>query len=194
MPSYPSAADQIPVAITRSLQAHWRLFLFEGIVLLALGLTAIVLPPFATVAVAIVIGWLLFISGVIGLFTTFRMRSAPGFWWALLSAILALVVGLVLLRWPLNGAISLTLILSIFFLIEGVTSIFYALEHKRELSGRWGWMLMSGAIDLVLASIIILGLPGTAVWAIGLLVGINMVIGGWAMISMALHARAAAAR
>jgi uncharacterized membrane protein HdeD (DUF308 family) len=170
------------------------LFLFEGIVLLALGLTAIVLPPFATVAVAIVIGWLLFISGVIGLFTTFRMRSAPGFWWALLSAILALVVGLVLLRWPLNGAISLTLILSIFFLIEGVTSIFYALEHKRELSGRWGWMLMSGAIDLVLASIIILGLPGTAVWAIGLLVGINMVIGGWAMISMALHARAAAAR
>jgi uncharacterized membrane protein HdeD (DUF308 family) len=65
----------------------------------------------------------------------------------------------------------------------------FALEHKRELSGRWGWMLMSGIIDLVLAALVFAGLPSTAAWAIGLLVGINMVFGGSALIAMAQHAR-----
>lgn len=88
----------------------------------------------------------------------------------------------------MNGVLSLTLILIVFFVIEGVASIMFALEHKRELSGRWGWMLASGIIDLILATIIFAG-PGTAAWAIGLLVGINMVFGGSALIAMALHAR-----
>jgi uncharacterized membrane protein HdeD (DUF308 family) len=77
----------------------------------------------------------------------------------------------------------------VFFVVEGIASIMFALEHKRELSGRWGWMLTSGVIDLILASIIVSGLPGIAAWAIGMLVGINMVFGGVALIAMALHAR-----
>jgi uncharacterized membrane protein HdeD (DUF308 family) len=117
------------------------------------------------------------------------MREAPGFWWSLVSAILGIAVGIVLLLWPLSGVLSLTLILIMFFVIEGVASIMFALEHKRELSGRWGWMLTSGIVDLILATIIFAGLPGTAAWAIGLLVGINMVFGGSALIAMALHAR-----
>jgi uncharacterized membrane protein HdeD (DUF308 family) len=68
----------------------------------------------------------------------------------------------------------------------------FAFEHRRELSGRWGMMLLSGVVDLILAAMIYAGLPGTAAWAIGLLVGINMVFGGSALIAMALHARAAA--
>jgi uncharacterized membrane protein HdeD (DUF308 family) len=82
---------------------------------------------------------------------------------------------MVLLLWPLSGALSLTLVLIVFFVIEGAASIMFALEHKRELSGRWGWMLASGIIDLILAAIIFVGLPSTAAWAIGLLVGIDMV-------------------
>jgi uncharacterized membrane protein HdeD (DUF308 family) len=95
---------------------------------------------------------------------------------------------MLLLR-PLSGVLSLTLVLIVFFVIEGVASMMFALEHKRELSGRWGWMLASGIIDLILAAIIFAGLPGTAAWAIGLVVGINMVFGGLALIAMALHAR-----
>jgi uncharacterized membrane protein HdeD (DUF308 family) len=83
-------------------------------------------------------------------------------------------------------------VLIAFFLIEGIVSILFALDHKRELSGRWVWMLASGIVDLVLAAIIFAGLPGTAAWALGLLVGINMVFGGAALIAMALHARNAA--
>src|SRR5262249_45916590 len=88
---------------------------------------------------------------------------------------------------------SLTLLLIVFFIIEGVLSIMYAFEHKKELSGQWGWMLVSGIIDLILAAIIWAGLPGTAEWALGLLVGINMLFGGSGMIAMALHARRAGA-
>ena len=181
--------NELQRALAQSVREHWVLFLVEGIVLVVLGLLAIVLPVVATLAVAILIGWLLLISGIVGLITTFMARQAPGFWWALVSAVLAIAAGIVLLIWPVGGALSLTLLLVVFFVIEGVASIMYALEHKKELSGRWGWMLASGVIDLVLAVMIYAGLPSTAAWALGLLVGINMVFGGSSLIAMALYAR-----
>jgi uncharacterized membrane protein HdeD (DUF308 family) len=181
--------DRLQSAVANSLHIHWRLFLTEGIVLLVLGVIAIVVPPIATIAVEILIGWLLLVSGVVGLIATLRARSAPGFGWSLVSAILGIAAGVVLLGWPLSGALSLTMILTVFLVLEGVVSILYALEHKREISGRWGAMLFSGIVDVVLAGIIFAGLPGTAAWAIGLLVGINLVFGGSALIAMASHAR-----
>jgi uncharacterized membrane protein HdeD (DUF308 family) len=181
--------DQLTTSVASSLHAHWRLFLTEGIILLILGILSIVIPPIATIAVEVLVGWLLLMSGVVGLIATLRMRSAPGFWWSLISAVLGIVAGVVLLRWPLSGALSLTLILTVFLGVEGLVSILYAFEHKRELSGRWGAMLFSGLVDLLLAGIIFSGLPGTAAWAIGLLVGVNLVFGGSALIAMALHAR-----
>jgi uncharacterized membrane protein HdeD (DUF308 family) len=182
--------EQIQRAVATSLHEHWMMFLIEGIVLVVLGLLAIGLPPIATLAIEILFGWLFLVSGVMGLITTFWMRQAPGFWWALLSAVLGIGAGIVLLAWPLSGVLSLTLVLIVFFAIEGVATIMYALEHKRELSGRWGWMLASGIVDLIVAGVIFAGLPGTAAWAIGILVGINMIFGGSALIAMAMHARA----
>ncbi len=184
--------DKLQSAVAQSIRDHWVLFLVEGVILVILGVVAIVVPPIATLAVTILIGWLFLISGIVGLITTFMARHAPGFWWSLLSAVLAIAAGLVLLIWPLGGVVTLTLLLIVFFTIEGVLTIMYALEHKKELSGRWGWMLASGIVDLILAAIIFAGLPGTAAWAIGLLVGINMLFGGTSMIAMALHARASA--
>ncbi len=181
--------EQIQTAMVTSLREHRRLFLVEGIILVILGVAAIVIPPIATLTVELLFGWLFLFSGIAGAITTFMMRDAPGFWWSLVSAILAIAVGVVMLLWPLSGVLTLTLLLITFFVIEGVASIMFALEHKRELSGRWGWMLASGIIDLILAVVIIAGLPGTAAWALGLLVGINLVIGGTALIGMALHAR-----
>jgi uncharacterized membrane protein HdeD (DUF308 family) len=181
--------ERMQAALATSLSAHWKLFLIEGTVLVILGVAAVMLPLIATIAVAIMIGWIFLLSGVVGLLATFRMRSAPGFWWSLISGILGIVAGIVLLRWPLSGAFSLTLVLTLFLVLEGIVSIMFALEHKRELSGRWGMMLVSGVVDLILAAMIYAGLPGTAAWAIGLLVGINMVFGGSALIAMALHAR-----
>ena len=176
-------------AVNQSLRQHWVLYLVEGVVLLVLGATAVVIPPLATLATTIVLGWLFLVSGVVGLVTSFWMRQAPGFWWSLLSAVLAIVVGFWILARPISGAVSLTIVLVAFFIIEGIASIMFSLEHKRELTGQWGWMLVSGLIDLVLGAMIFAGLPSTAAWAIGLLVGINMVFGGSALIAMSLHAR-----
>ena len=192
MSAQQSSIQGIQRAATAALHEHWVLFLVEGVVLLVLGATAVVLPPIATLAVTILFGWLFLVSGIVGLVTTFWMRQAPGFWWSLLSAALGIIVGAMLLASPVTGALSLTLVLIAFFLIEGAVSIMFALDHKRELSGQWGWMLMSGIIDLVLAMMIFAGLPSTAAWAVGLLVGINMIFGGAALIAMALHARNAA--
>jgi uncharacterized membrane protein HdeD (DUF308 family) len=184
---------EIQRAVGKAMHDHWVLYLVEGVVLLVLGATAIVIPPLATLAFTIIIGWLFLVSGVVGLFTTIWMRHAPGFWWSLLSAVLGIVVGVWLLAAPTTGALSLTVILVAFFIIEGIASIMFALDHKRELSGQCGWILVSGVIDLILAALIFAGLPSTAAWALGLLVGINMVFGGTALIAMALHARHAPA-
>jgi uncharacterized membrane protein HdeD (DUF308 family) len=182
-------AEQAGRAVARSIHEHWGLFLAEGIILVLLGLIAIIVPPIATLAFTIIIGWVFLVSGILGLVTTFWARSAPGFWWSLISAIIGIAAGVVLLLYPLSGSISLTLVLIAFFIVEGIVSIMYAIEHRNQLSGQWVWMLISGIIDIILAVIILTGLPGSAFWALGLLVGINMVFGGSALIAMALSAR-----
>ncbi|HWM83228.1 MAG TPA: HdeD family acid-resistance protein [Pseudolabrys sp.] len=184
-----SPNPQLREAVLESVSKHWGLFLAEGIILMLLGIAAIVVPPLATLAFTIFLGWLFLISGVAGLITTFWMRKDPGFWWSLLSALLGIAAGIVLLVAPASGILSLTLILIAFFIIEGVVSIMYAFDHRNDLPGGWVWMLISGIIDLVLAAMIFAGLPDTAAWAIGLLVGINMLFGGVALIAMAFQAR-----
>jgi uncharacterized membrane protein HdeD (DUF308 family) len=182
--------DAVRDTVAGMVREHWKLFLVEGIVLVVLGLLAVAVPVIAGLTVAIVVGWLFLISGIVGLFTTFAMRHAPGFWWSLLSAVLGIVVGGWLLIQPGFGLVSLTYLLIAFFIIEGVATIMFALEHRSALSGRWGWMLTSGIVDLILAAIILAGLPGAVDWALGLIVGINLVFGGGSMIGMALAAHA----
>jgi uncharacterized membrane protein HdeD (DUF308 family) len=184
-PSFDAARD----AVARTVREHWKLFLIEGIILVVLGLLAVALPLLAGLAVTILFGWLFLISGAVGMVTTFAMRQAPGFWWSLISAVLGIVVGVLLLVQPGVGLVSLTYVLIAFFIVEGVATIMFALEHRRQLTGRWGWMLASGVVDLFLALLILAGLPGSAGWALGLIVGINMVFGGASMIGMALAAR-----
>src|ERR1700694_3110034 len=104
------------------LRQHWVLYLIEGIILVAIGAAAIFFPPAATLAATIFLGWLLLISGGVGLVTTLWVRG-PGFWWSLVSAIIGIAAGAVLITSPLQGAVSLTIILGIFFIIEGVVSI-----------------------------------------------------------------------
>jgi uncharacterized membrane protein HdeD (DUF308 family) len=188
--------DTIPPELERmrsemsvAVRAHWKAFLIEGILLAVLGLAAMILPWAASLAVTIFLGWMFLISGITGLALTFWARGMPGFWWSLLSAVLAIIAGIILIAQPVEGTVTLTVVIGIYFLAEGVATIMYALEHRRELSGRWSWLAASGVVDIVIAGIIISGLPGTALWAIGLLVGINLLFGGLSMIGMALAAR-----
>jgi uncharacterized membrane protein HdeD (DUF308 family) len=146
-------------------------------------------PPLASLAITILLGWLFLISGIAGLVLTFWARQMPGFWWSLISAILAIVAGAILLAQPVQGTLTLTIVVGAYFLAEGVATIMYALEHRKELSQRWSWLLVAGIMDILIAAIIIAGLPGSALWAIGLLAGVNMLFGGATLIGVALAAR-----
>lgn len=187
--SVPENTATTPKDLTSVVRSHWKAFLIEGIVLVVLGIAAVIVPPIASLAVTIFLGWMLLVSGIAGLALTFWAREMPGFWWSLVSAVLAIGAGIVLIGWPLQGTVSLTIVVGAYFLAEGVATIMYALAHRRQLSGRWGWMLAAGILDLLVAAAIIVGLPGSAAWAIGLLVGINLVFGGASLIGMALAAR-----
>src|SRR5580658_6179778 len=108
MSANPSDVNRLQsVVVTATLHEHWVLFLVEGIVLLLLGVAAILIPPVATLAVELFIGWLFLLSGIAGLVTTVLMRRAPGFLWSLASAIIALAAGVILIAWPVSGVVSL---------------------------------------------------------------------------------------
>jgi uncharacterized membrane protein HdeD (DUF308 family) len=180
--------DKLQSQMNATVKAHWKAFLFEGILLAVLGLAAMIVPPFASLAVTIFLGWMFLISGIGGLIVTYWAREMPGFWWSLLSAALAVLAGLILLARPMQGVLTLTIVVGAYFLAEGVATIMYALEHRRELTGRWSWLLIAGLMDILIAFIIIAGLPGSAEWALGLLVGLNLLFGGASLIGMALAA------
>jgi uncharacterized membrane protein HdeD (DUF308 family) len=185
----PHDVTNLQSRMNAAVREHWKAFLFEGILLAVLGLAAIIVPPLASLAVTIFLGWMFLISGIAGLALTFWARQMPGFWWSLISAALAVLAGLILLARPVQGTLTLTIVVGAYFLAEGVTTIMYALEHRRELSERWSWLLVAGIVDIVIAGLIIAGLPGSALWAVGLLVGINLLFGGASLIGVALAAR-----
>src|SRR5215468_9654518 len=147
--------ERLQSEMSAAVRAHWRAFLIEGIVLAILGLAAMIVPPLASLAVTIFLGWMFLISGIAGLFVTYWARQMPGFWWSLFSAALAVLAGGILLARPAQGVLTLTIVVGAYFLAEGVVTIMYALEHRRELSERWSWLLIAGIVDVIIAGIII---------------------------------------
>ena len=185
----PPDLDDLRQLMAAELAKHWKLFLFQGIVMGVLGALAIVVPQVATLVVDIFVGWLFLVGGIVRGLTIFRTRSLPGTAWSVLAAILAIILGLLLILQPAQGVLTLTMVLVAFFIIQGIASIFLALQFRTHLK-TWGWTLVSGIVDLVLAYLIWKGWPDTATWAIGLLVGINMLFAGMALVFTALAARA----
>ena len=171
-----------------TIHAHWKLFLAQGIVMMVLGFLAVVEPNVATLAVTLFVGWLFFIAGVFRAASAWHSRNMPGFGWSMLTALLSVILGLILILRPLAGVLTLTMVLIAFFIVEGVASIMGAIQHRQHLRS-WGWVLFSGIVDLFLAYLIWAGWPSSADWAIGLLVGINMLFLGLSLVMTALAAR-----
>jgi uncharacterized membrane protein HdeD (DUF308 family) len=181
--------DDVQRSIREAIRAHWVLFLIQGLVMAVLGLLAIAAPMIATLAVEIFAGWLFLISGIVGLAGVFTAWKTPGHLWMLVRAVLAIIVGGLLLWRPLAGILTLTLVLAAFFVAQGVTQIIVSIHHRTMLPSSWVWVLLSGIVDLVLAAIIIAGWPGTAAWVIGLLVGIKLFMSGVALVMTAIACR-----
>ncbi len=174
--------------VLATIHAHWKLFLFQGVLMMFLGFFAVALPNVTTLAVEIMVGWLFIIGGAFRTVSILCSRKLPGFWWSLLMGVLAIVLGLILLFRPLEGVLTLTIVLVAFFIVGGVAAVLIALEFRRHLRN-WGWTLFSGVVDLILAYVILWGWPSTAAWVIGLLVGINMLFYGLSLIMTSIAAR-----
>ena len=168
---------------------NWGWFLVLGILLVVLGSAAIAFPLIPAVAIEILFGWLLIIGGVAQVVHAFQLRQWKGFLLTLLAGLLYLVVGILMLVYPLRGVVTLTLLLAIFFIIEGIFKI--VISSQLKAMSNWGWILCNGVIALILGGLIWAQWPSSAFWVIGLLFGINLIFGGWAMIMLSVAARGA---
>jgi uncharacterized membrane protein HdeD (DUF308 family) len=166
-----------------SFRYHRALQLMEGVILMLLGFAAAFLPFGLGISL---LWWLFLIGGIVGLISTVVMWRATGFWWCLSSAVLAITIAIILFAAPELAIVGLPLLLMTFLVLEGFFSVMLALEHWRQLSGRWTWMLVSGVVDLCLAGFIVIGLPATARWALGLILAVNLIFGGGAVLAMGL--------
>jgi len=176
-------------AVSAALSSHWQLFMFQGVVMVVLGVLAVAAAPLATLTVDLYVGWLFLISGVVGLVAVFSAKDIPAFFWSLITAALSVTAGILLIWRPVAGAVSLTLVLTAFFVAEGVFQSVTSIAYREVMRGSWGWMLASGLADLALAAMIIMGWPLSVAWALGLVVGINLITSGWALVIAAFAGR-----
>jgi uncharacterized membrane protein HdeD (DUF308 family) len=179
-------------AVKDALGNHWRLLMLQGVAMLALGCLAIAAPVVATLATDLMVGWIFLASGVIGLIAVFSTHDVPAFLWSLVTAALSIATGILLVSRPLEGAVSLTIILVAFLSVEGVFQIATSIAYRKVIASSSNWMIVSGIADLAMAAIIVANWPVSAAWAIGLLVGINLVTSGWAIVMAAFAARSIA--
>jgi uncharacterized membrane protein HdeD (DUF308 family) len=154
-----------------------------------LGVLALAAPVAATIVVGVYIGWLFLISGIVGLVALFSAKHIPAFLWNLVTAALSVVVGVMLIWRPVEGAFSITMVLTAFFIAEGIFQMVASIAYRDVIGTSWGWMLVSGISDLVLAAVIILAWPISASWALGLLVGVNLITSGAAIVMAAIAGR-----
>jgi uncharacterized membrane protein HdeD (DUF308 family) len=170
------------------LSRNWGWLLALGILMIALGVFAVGAPGVATVAVQLVLGWILVIGGIGQGIHAFMVKGWGGFLLQLLSAALYLLVGVLLLVNPVEGALALTFILAVFLIVEGVFKLVMALRVRPHRG--WGWLMASGILSLILGLLIWSEWPVAGLWVIGLLVGIQLLFTGWSLVMLALAARA----
>jgi uncharacterized membrane protein HdeD (DUF308 family) len=178
-------------AVRETVRVHSGLFLAQGILTTLLGVAAVIWPQISTLAVDLYVGWIFLLSGAVGVVMMFFAPNVSAFLWTLLTAALSLFAGVVLVWHPVEGAVSLTLLLVAFFIAEGVFQIAAAFSYRTVFPDSWGWMLFSGIADVVLALLLIAGWPSSASWALGLIVGVNLITSGVATIVVASAVRRA---
>lgn len=178
------------VAETKQLISEkWGWFLALGIVLILAGIAAIAFPLLSSIAAKLVLGWLFIIGGVMMIVHAFQAPGWSGFLWELLIGILYAVVGGYLAFFPLSGLLTLTVLIAALFIAEGIFEAIMAFRVRPHEG--WVWLLLSGIAALAVGIIIAMGLPESAIWAIGLLVGINLLFSGWSYVFLALAGRRA---
>jgi len=161
----------------------------EGVLLILLGIFALLSPLFAGIALALTLGILLVVAGAVGLISAFAGRAHSHQGWSLVSAIIALVVGLLLLVSPLSGAVAITLVIGAYLVLDGISLIGLSLDHRRRGDRAWAWLLVAGIVDIILAAFIVMLTGAGSAVLIGFIVGLDLIVAGVALLM--LHRRGA---
>ena len=170
--------DQAAMQATISENKGW--FYFLGILLVILGIAAVAFPFVTTIAAKVFLGWLFLIAGIVQVFHAFSTRTWSAFFLDLLIGVLYVIAGAWLAFFPLTGIITLTFLLAVMFILHGVLQGTIALNIRPYVG--WIWMLLAGIVGVVVGVLLILKLPSSATWAIGLLVGTNLIMSGVAFL------------
>ncbi|THH36888.1 HdeD family acid-resistance protein [Aliishimia ponticola] len=166
-----------------------NIWLWIGIVMIALGIGALLMPVLSSLIVGVLIGWLFFISGVVAVASAFPFRGTGLFTWQIVAGLITLITGALLIVFPTQGAVALTVLVGFIFMLTGVAQSFYAF-WVRPARG-WGWVLTSALLSIALGIFILSALSEASAVLLGLLVGIDFLSTGISMVLIALSARRA---
>jgi uncharacterized membrane protein HdeD (DUF308 family) len=170
-------------AVREGLARSWKGLMIVGVLAIVLGCFAILLPAVASLGTAIFIGWVLVVAGAFLVAAAFSAHSIGSLVVRMLWAILTVIVGLWLIVEPHNGTLTLTLVLGIYFLFMGLTRITVAFVGRGQPNA--GLVGLSGVAGLLIGILVLAKFPSSADWAIGLLVGIDLIFAGWTLTSVA---------
>ncbi len=185
--SVDQAAKVMRSAMRDVIKRHSMWYLLQGALMVFAGLVALLFPVFSSVAVVLVLGWLLIFSGIFQAISLIGATNVPHFWLQLISVTLSILIGVLFVRNPGQGMLTLTMLLIVFFMVGGMAKIIFALTIRPFPN--WGWVLASGAIGVLLSIYLWSSLPVTAAWLLGLLVGIQLISEGSAQAYMAWQVR-----
>ena len=185
--SLEAAAEVFREAMREAVKRYSLWYLIEGVLLVIAGMLAIIYPVISSAAVIVLLGWLLIVSGLLQGISLIGARHVPHFWLQLISVILAVLVGFLFLRDPAQGMVTIALLLIVFFMIEGISKVVFALTIRPFPN--WGWVLASGLVGILLALILWANLPVTALWLVGVLLGLQLISVGAAIAYLAWQVR-----
>jgi uncharacterized membrane protein HdeD (DUF308 family) len=185
--SVEAAAQALREATREVVRRYSTWYLIQGLLMVLAGIVALVYPFVSTVALVLVLGWLLILSGVVQGISLIGAQNVPNFWLQLVSVVLSIIVGVLFLRRPGEAVVTLTLLLIVFFMVEGFAKLLFSLTI-RPLPN-WGWVFASGIVGILLSFYLLANLTTTAVWLLGVLLGIQLVFEGVALTSLAWQVR-----
>jgi uncharacterized membrane protein HdeD (DUF308 family) len=186
-----AAAAALREAMRETVKRYSLWYLIQGVLLVVAGVLAIISPIIASVAIVFLLGWVLIISGVLQAVGLVGASNVPHFWLQLISAVLAILIGVLLLRSPDSGLLVMTMLLIVYFMVEGIAKVIFALTIRPFPN--WGWVLASGVVGILLAFILWANMPLTASWVLGLMLGVLLVSEGSALTYLAWHVHKAPA-
>jgi uncharacterized membrane protein HdeD (DUF308 family) len=185
-----AAAAALREAMRETVKRYSLWYLIQGVLLFAAGVLALIYPFIASVAVVFLLAWILIISGVLQGIGLIGASNVPHYWLQLISAVLAILIGVLLLNSPDSGLLIMTVLLIVYFMVEGIAKIIFALTIRPFPN--WGWILGSGFVGILLSLILWANMPLSSDWVLGLMLGILLVCEGAALTYLAWHVRTAA--